>query len=1129
MSSDRTPSRRQSDIPPGGTHRRATPMRSLFDDLPTAYSHITGDNSPMMATPSSGTSGRGSRSLSMSQHADRGLVPFLEASDHQSESDQVEQKLEKSGSVSDVNKKRSIRRQLSMSSSTSAKGMAGDFARSLLRRPKRARAAKDRLSNFLFPRSKLDHEGSIRRRLSRSTPEDSLFSISQGGLDEEKIDDPLSMGVFSESTSSLNLHQPNYHSARGRIDKSNTINNIAQQKSRRWSIGRSRERQVTLFPDPFRPGGRRASSPSPFQNEFRGLPRQYEASHDSSQDTHIRRETRLNLVGDEPTAPLPSICGRLESQGNVEQAGNMYLHSTSPARQLSEDNKTGRSLFCDTDEEKLSEQLAAVDLSASPSQPLDTDPHGSGTFIPYASSTGTLGAYMSHMPKDSSTQNRTPGSTVSVRQIAPFSIEESANEETREEDFGSGERKETLRSTDYPHQSYPYASQSAANESQILEHSTFGASWSQTQDLGPGSSQSSSCQQFSEYSTTPPPGPRLRLKTGLRDLRSWTASHGGFSNNYSRLGQQPSGSVFRSRQSEMTQDDEQDWETIAESDHLSRGTFDTFVGQGAHRSGYTDPYTSRLGQAMTGSSLADYSSYGSLAQPETSSWTPFDLPSSPPLPQSSFFHPQHAVLTNTHNMPYSSSTEQSSSYGHQFQNTNPLGVHVPRLSATPSCSLGAPRPHSARAYRHPTPLGGSHTNPFRSSAPTIPRGADRVGGTSNSKFSFLEQSHITEEDTDMQSDFGTPGDVSIHTAARSLPSQPPSPDVPPLHRTPSASSGWVTILSTHESPVLPDMPSPLPSRYQILTQAPRSRPVRLGRVEGPPSGGRRVADSANDAGNPTPGASLNQAAVQSSSTDRLITGLPGKPAPVRSTPGSLYQSIRARGQKDHSQRRSSNNIELQEWPHGGGNDAETAATSSRPTIKRGTSTAALLAARERTRTTFYSASETSTRRTKRYRTDAEVRERLRIMDSISAADIARPQSTMMLPRTSRLTGDEESVGSNLPWYTSTSGKYVFAEPPRLVPLQFRHSQLSVLSNIVPQKRLGRRIILGLTVLFPFGWPVVALIGLGISWPDCLIRWYSGGEVKSFHDRERTLARWMVLGYTIVFIGTIISLFMALLS
>lgn len=1148
MSPDRTPSRRPGDMTSENSQRRATPMRSLFDDLPTAYSQITGDHNLMMATRSSSTDFRSSL---MNPLADRDRVPGSGTSGHHSANDQCDQQIEKTGSVSNANEQRSILRQLSNGSSASAKSVVGGFARPLLRRPKRARAAKDRLSNFLFPRSKVDHEGSNGKRLSRSTSDNSLFSGSQEQIDQQDMGEPIHMGAFSESTSSLNLCQPNYHSARGRIDKSSTINDIVHQRPRRGSISKFRERPVTSWPDPFR-HTRRTSSPAPF-HESRESSCQHGVPHDeNSQETDIGQGAHLSLVGDEPAAPLPSICGRLESQDNVKQTENDNPDVAIPAEQLSEHEKTTERVISNANEEQLSEQLAAVELDTWPSHPFTAAPHGSGTFIPYTSSTGILGGYMPRQPKGASGYNRGPNSTVSARQAVPFSEDQNANTETREEGFSPGEHKETLQSADDPPRFYPYRSQSAVNYSEINECGTFGASQSQIQDLGPGSSQSSSSQQLSESLISPLLRPHLRLFSGLRDLRSRSISHGGLSNNYSRLGQRRGRYVSSSRESEM-QDDEQDWETIPESDQFSRDTFDTFVGQGAHRSGYADPYTSRLGQAMTGSSLADYSSYGSLAQEETSSWTPFDLPSSPPLPQASpFFHSQRAGPTNTHHPDHQSDMERSaSSSDRHFQNTNLLMSNIPPLPATTSYLAGPPRPHSARAYRHPTPLGDSHTNPFCSSPPTIPRGADvcpgrlnlasgqasRVDGTSYSKFSFLDQSHITEEDTDLRSDVHTLGNVSTHSDEGPPPLRTPSPEIPPLHRTLSASSGWVTIQSTHESPAASDMPSTLPYRHQILTQTSRSRPGRVGHVEGPPSCGRRVTDSANDVGNAAPGASPKQAAAQSSSTERLIIGSSDEPTLVRSTPGSIYQSIRSRGQKGQSQRRSSNDIELQEWSqrslgsrnleatHGKGKDADMATTFSKPSLKRGPSTAALLA----TRTTFNSSSATSTRRTKRYRTDAEVRERLRIMDNIFASDIARPQAAMTFSSTSRFTGDEESVGSYLPWYRSTSGRYVFAEPPRLVPLQFRHSQLSTIANIVPQKRLGRRILVGLTLLFPFGWPVVALIGLGLSWPDCLIRWFSGGDVESFNDRERILARWITLGYTIVLIGATISLFMALFS
>ncbi|KAJ9203143.1 hypothetical protein DTO164E3_2614 [Paecilomyces variotii] len=407
MSPDRTPSRRPGDMTSENSQRRATPMRSLFDDLPTAYSQITGDHNLMMATRSSSTDFRSSL---MNPLADRDRVPGSGTSGHHSANDQCDQQIEKTGSVSNANEQRSILRQLSNGSSASAKSVVGGFARPLLRRPKRARAAKDRLSNFLFPRSKLDHEGSNRNRLNRSTSDNSLFSGSQEQIDQQDMGEPIHMGAFSESTSSLNLCQPNYHSARGRIDKSSTINDIVHQRPRRGSISKFRERPVTSWPDPFR-HTRRTSSPAPF-HESRESSCQHGVPHDeNSQETDIGQGAHLSLVGDEPAAPLPSICGRLESQDNVKQMENDNPDVAIPAEQLSEHEKTTERVISNANEEQLSEQLAAVELDTWPSHPFTAAPHGSGTFIPYTSSTGILGGYMPRQPKGASGYNRGPNST----------------------------------------------------------------------------------------------------------------------------------------------------------------------------------------------------------------------------------------------------------------------------------------------------------------------------------------------------------------------------------------------------------------------------------------------------------------------------------------------------------------------------------------------------------------------------------------------------------------------------------------------------------------------------------------------------------------------------------------------
>ncbi|KAL2216112.1 hypothetical protein M432DRAFT_641808 [Thermoascus aurantiacus ATCC 26904] len=185
-----------------------------------------------------------------------------------------------------------------------------------------------------------------------------------------------------------------------------------------------------------------------------------------------------------------------------------------------------------------------------------------------------------------------------------------------------------------------------------------------------------------------------------------------------------------------------------------------------------------------------------------------------------------------------------------------------------------------------------------------------------------------------------------------------------------------------------------------------------------------------------------------------------------------------------------------------------------------------------------SVTRNSARASKRKPSDAQVRERLRAMDTVVLADIARPRASVLLwdlqgssPRrqgTTAANGDEETACSSpAVWYWSSPG-YVFPEPPRLSQAPQRHAQASTMSNIVVQRRLGR-VLLGVLSLLPLaGWIVVTLIGLGVSGPDRLMKWYSRGVVDSFHDRERRLARWACGIYVVallvaVFVPTVVVL------
>jgi hypothetical protein len=234
-------------------------------------------------------------------------------------------------------------------------------------------------------------------------------------------------------------------------------------------------------------------------------------SDNSSQQIYVGREVRRNLVGDEPVAPLPSICGHLESQRDVQNAENLHLDSGTSTQHSFERNGTEEPKLLKNSEPEnpgeSSRQVTDAGLSTLQSKMvphlLAGDTCRSGTFIPYASSTGTLGAYISGQFRSLPRSAHGPHSAVSVRQTLPSNIEKNANEKTRKGNVGSGAYKEASQSANYSLYPHPYKSQSSANDSQVYQHGTFQTSLSQVQDLGPGGSQSSSSQQLSEHLLSP--------------------------------------------------------------------------------------------------------------------------------------------------------------------------------------------------------------------------------------------------------------------------------------------------------------------------------------------------------------------------------------------------------------------------------------------------------------------------------------------------------------------------------------------------------------------------------------------------------------------------------------------------
>ncbi|KAK2872067.1 hypothetical protein FQN49_002585 [Arthroderma sp. PD_2] len=126
--------------------------------------------------------------------------------------------------------------------------------------------------------------------------------------------------------------------------------------------------------------------------------------------------------------------------------------------------------------------------------------------------------------------------------------------------------------------------------------------------------------------------------------------------------------------------------------------------------------------------------------------------------------------------------------------------------------------------------------------------------------------------------------------------------------------------------------------------------------------------------------------------------------------------------------------------------------------------------------------------------------------------------------------DEEAAIIPSDAYCSTYGRHVFPEPPRLTPQPYRgprpqqHQRgdssgstggtVPGGSNLSAQRRMGRQLILLLSLVVPFGWFVVAYIGFEGKLADSLIRWRSNGAISEFHAKEKYWASQLAVSYAV---------------
>ncbi|KAF3490590.1 uncharacterized protein GIQ15_00107 [Arthroderma uncinatum] len=129
--------------------------------------------------------------------------------------------------------------------------------------------------------------------------------------------------------------------------------------------------------------------------------------------------------------------------------------------------------------------------------------------------------------------------------------------------------------------------------------------------------------------------------------------------------------------------------------------------------------------------------------------------------------------------------------------------------------------------------------------------------------------------------------------------------------------------------------------------------------------------------------------------------------------------------------------------------------------------------------------------------------------------------------------DEETAIAPADAYCSTYGRHTFPEPPRLSPQPYRgprhqlHHQeqeggysgstggtATGGGNLSAQRRVGRQLIILLSLFVPFGWFVVAYIGFDGDLADSLIRWRSNGAIREFHVKEKYWASQLAVSYAV---------------
>ncbi|KAK2757630.1 hypothetical protein FQN54_004599 [Arachnomyces sp. PD_36] len=649
----------------------------------------------------------------------------------------------------------------------------------------------------------------------------------------------------------------------------------------------------------------------------------------------------------------------------------------------------------------------------------------------------------------------------------------------------------------------------------------------EVEDLGPGGSQSSSSQHLSQ------PGssfwdlrPRARLN---RNNPFFNRGNNNTSTTDPSLEHASEFIEYELSQMERgesgvdvddgEEDDAADWETVGAESQIFP----------------SEPVSYILGQEATGSSLANYSSYGSF-MPESST---FASPGS---------QVNRRGITHSQRVHQESRSSRSALPSDRFPtieedvsiNQNVLSPPAPALSAT---TRDEPDPLCLRGsrYQHPTPINEPHRNPFRSTPPEIPQGQNVVedgtqgyptsGTINDSEFSnHHNNTHEHEREGSQNRDQGVRESddlVSSATAPRDITSfsssawitEATTPHNDQNFSTSKFPSLPTTSLNTSQSPPVRVVAGSSGQADTVNSKSlallgsyiqPNHRPFGPGPIRGPsPAASLPPSHLAREASN------LVSTVRSTSSTDRLLPIQSVKPSS-----GSFARTIRtARDRFRAARQKGSNRLE-----EGGAVGEESEGRVSRDGVGSPTPIAPAPTAKSRLV------------RNKTPHRDDLVRERLRRLESTVLADFLPSASSRMgaglaFPSSARTTSggfrELEEGGEGEPWFSVEEGRYIFSDPPRLLPVPNRQRQRQRQQRaeprliVVVQRLVGRKLVWGCFGLPVLGMGLLLCIGMRVPASDRFIRSWSHDVVSEFHEKERALARRLVAAQAFIFMAVIV--------